>query len=102
MYKKRKVVNQGVADEKYTPQTYCSVEKICRPLSYYVKGGVDLRSEETRRPSLGSDSPEDVSSGEVDLLADPRMSRFDVLDYASTETERRLTEAKTKITKSTE
>ena len=82
MYKKRILVNMGSATGVYNP--FCDDVRIARPMSYYVNGGVDVDGV-SRRPPLPShhDTPEEISSGTVDIASDPTVSRMDILDYAS-------------------
>lgn len=82
MYKKKRLLSIGKASGSYTP---CVDDvRIARPISYYLKGGVDLDGLSTRLPlpSVG-DSPEDISSGDINIATDARVNRLDILDMAS-------------------
>lgn len=82
MYKKKILVNSGEASGVYNP--FCDDVRIARPVSYYVNGGVDVDGL-SDRPSLPPhfDAKEDISTGDIDIATDPRVSRMDIADYAS-------------------
>ena len=95
MYLKKRLLNHGFAScGRFNP--FCSETRIARPLSYFVRGGIDLDGVSSRPPLPSvSDTVEDVSSGDVDIATDARVSRLDILDYASqafTESEKRAAE----------
>lgn len=95
MYPKKRLLNHGPAScGRFNP--FCSETRIARPLSYFVRGGIDLDGVSSRPPLPSvSDSAEDVSSGDVDIATDARVSRLDILDYASqsfTDSEKRAAE----------
>ena len=83
MYKKRLIETYGSAEGEFTPFVDRSV--IARPMSYYVKGGVDLDGI-SRRKALppAFDDAEAIASGEVDVFTDPTLGRLDLMDMAST------------------
>lgn len=82
MYKSRLIRHSVSSDEVRNP--FCSDLRIARPVSYYVRGGVDLDGI-TARPPLPSsfDSPDEVSDGLVDIGTDARVSRLDIAAEAS-------------------
>lgn len=82
MYKKKILVNIGFAKGSYRP---CSPDvRVARPISYYINGGVDLDGLSNRPPLPGvSDSPEDISTGDINIATDARVGRLDILDLAS-------------------
>ena len=72
-----------VQDETFNP--YCSDVRIAREMSYYVKGGIDLDGVSDRPPLPAAfDDAESVSDGVVNMATDPRVSKLDIMDYAST------------------
>lgn len=83
MYKKRVLLGRSTCDsEVFNP--FCDDVRIARPLSYYVNGGVDLDGVSDRPPLPAHfDDAESVVDGVVDISTDPRVSKFDILDYAS-------------------
>lgn len=82
MYKKRILVNSGKASGSFNP--FCDRVNIAHPVSYYVNGGVDLDGVSDRPPLPAHfDAKEDISSGDIDIATDPRVSRMDIADYAS-------------------
>nr|DAT11641.1 MAG TPA: hypothetical protein [Microviridae sp.] len=82
MYKSRLIRHSVSSDEVRNP--FCPDLRIARPVSYYVRGGVDLDGI-TARPPLPSsfDSPDEVSDGLVDIGTDARVSRLDIAAEAS-------------------
>lgn len=82
MYKPRLIRHSVSSDE--VPNPFCPDLRIARPVSYYVRGGVDLDGI-TTRPALPSsfDSPEEVADGLVDIGTDARISRLDIAAEAS-------------------
>lgn len=84
MYPKKRLLNPGVAGGSFNP--FCDQVRIARPFSYYVQGGVDLDGVSTRPPLPSHfDDSDGISSGEVDIATDPRISRMDIVDYASSQ-----------------
>lgn len=83
MYKKRLIETSGFAEGEFTP--FVDRVVIARPMSYYVKGGVDLDGI-SRRKSLppAFDDSEAIVSGEVDVFTDPTLGKLDLMDMAST------------------
>ena len=95
MYKKRQSVNKGSYDVKSNP--FCSDVRIHRPLSFYVRGGVDIKGQDMR-PPLPSVSDDVDAPGEVNLLTDANYNMLDLAELASvaaTESERRALEKAT-------
>ena len=95
MYPKKQII--GVSHSAPSVlNPFCPDCRIARPLSYYVRGGVDLDGVSNRPPLPGyGDSAEDIATGDVDMARNPRVSRFDIADtaqYAATETEARIAE----------
>lgn len=82
MYAKKILLTKGTDSSTLRP--FCSDTRICRPISYYVKGGVDLDGV-TNRPPLPAQfsSTEDVASGDVDISTDVRVSPLDICAMAS-------------------
>lgn len=70
--------------EKINP--FCDCVRLARPLSYYVKGGVDTDGYADRvGPPEHYDTPDEsgVLDGTVDASTDSRVSRLDIVDMAS-------------------
>lgn len=86
MYKKRVLVGSTVC-ESTVLHPFCKDDsRIARPISYYVNGGVDVDGVSNRPPLPAHfDDAESVSEGVVDISTDSRVSKFDILDYASRE-----------------
>lgn len=83
MYKNIKLIGRGSADGERSPFTGGKV-CIARPMSYYVRGGVDLDGLSTRKPLPDAfDDAESISSGSVDVFTDPTLGRLDIMDIAS-------------------
>lgn len=85
MYKKHRIIHPGpVGSSVSVIRPFCDDDRIARPFSYYLQGGVNLSGSDKRQglPDVFDDS-ETVASGDVDILTDPRVSRFDVVDFAS-------------------
>lgn len=93
MYPKKRLIGVNNSASCFL-NPFCPDVRIARPLSYYVRGGVDLDGTSNRPPLPGyGDSAEDISTGDVDMARNPRVSRFDIADaaqYAATETEARI------------
>lgn len=59
-------------------------KRICRPFSYYLKGGIDLDGVSNRPPLPATfSSAEQISANEIDMGCDPTVGRLDIVDYAS-------------------
>ena len=86
MYKKRRLIQRGVASSNpCNPFTKGEV-RLCRPFSFYVRGGVDLNGDTSRvGPPSHFDDSESISSGDVDIATDPTLSKLDIAAYASGE-----------------
>lgn len=84
MYKKKTFVFSGAPKSNGCLNPFCDAVVLARPISYFVKGGVDLDGSSTRPPLPGtfSDS-ESISDGSVDIATDSTVSRLDLMDYAS-------------------
>lgn len=96
MYHKKQHVNYGSYSK--TTRPFCSDERIYRPLSFYVRGGVDLAGQDRRQP-LPSVADDADAPGEINLLTDATVDRLDLADLASgaaTVSERRALEKATK------
>ena len=96
MYKKRQRVNKGSYNSKSNP--FCSEVRIYRPLSFYVRGGVDVTGQDMR-PPLPSVADDVDAPGEVNLLTDATINQLDLMELASvaaTESERRALEKASK------
>lgn len=84
MYKRIKLIGQTASEPTRVIRPFCKDTVVCRPLSYYVRGGLDLSGSMNRRPvGLTSSSAEDVASGTVDMCTDARISRLDIASMAS-------------------
>lgn len=101
MYRKKQRINSG----KYSivSRPFCCEARIYRPLSFYVRGGVDIAGQDMR-PPLPSVADDADAPGEINLLTDATVDRLDLADLASqaaTVSERRALEkaAREKIEK---
>ncbi len=86
MYKKRirPCCSTGEIDKVVNVNPFCDDVRIARPVSYFVKGGIDLDGVSNRPPIPGTSSDADaISDGVVDIATDPTLSRLDIMDYAS-------------------
>lgn len=84
MYKRRIISAPVLSERLETLRPFCPDRRIARPISYYIKGGVDLDGISDRPPLPDSfDSAEDIASDTVNIATNPRVSRLDILDYAS-------------------
>lgn len=82
MYKKKRLANFGSAAGEYSP--FVDRISIARPISYYVKGGIDLDGVSDRPPLPAAfDDAEAVASGDVDIFTDATVSKLDLMDMAS-------------------
>ena len=82
MYVKRTLVNHGSASHDFNP--FADRVSIARPISYYVRGGVDLDGVATRQPLPEAfDDAEAVASGQADIFTDSTVGKLDLLDMAS-------------------
>lgn len=96
MYKKRERVNRGTYSCSSNP--FCSDIRLHRPVSFYVRGGVDLQGQDNR-PPLPSVADDADAPGEVNLLTDATVDRLDLMDLAfvaASESERRALEKASK------
>ena len=96
MYKKRQRVNKGSYNVKLNP--FCFEARVYRPLSFYVRGGVDITGQ-NMRPPLPSVADDADAPGEVNLLTDANINQLDLMELASvaaTESERRALEKASK------
>lgn len=82
MYKKKRLANRGSAVGEHSP--FVDRISIARPISYYVKGGIDLDGVSDRPPLPAAfDDAEAVASGDVDVFTDATISKLDLMDMAS-------------------
>lgn len=82
MYKKKRLANFGTAVGEHSP--FVDRISIARPISYYVKGGIDLDGVSDRPPlPVAFDDAEAVASGDVDIFTDATVSKLDLMDMAS-------------------
>lgn len=82
MYKKKRLANFGTAVGEHSP--FVDRISIARPISYYVKGGIDLDGVSDRPPLPATfDDAEAVASGDVDIFTDATVSKLDLMDMAS-------------------
>ena len=82
MYKKKRLANFGSAVGEYSP--FVARTSIARPMSYYIKGGIDLDGVSDRPPLPAAfDDAEAVVSGDVDVFTDATVSKLDLMDMAS-------------------
>lgn len=83
MYKKKRLANFGSAVGEHSP--FVNRISIAHPMSYYVKGGIDLDGVSDRSPLPAAfDDAEAVASGDVDVFTDATVSKLDLMDMAST------------------
>lgn len=83
MYTKRTLVNHGSIEHDCNP--FVERVSVARPVSYYVRGGVDLDGVSTRKPLPAAfDTSDAIAAGEVDVFTDATVSKLDLLDMAST------------------
>lgn len=82
MYPKKHIINRGVPSRSFF-NPFCSDFRICRPFSFYARGGVDLNGSDRRKP-LPSAPDDPDHPGEVNLLTDSTVDRLDLLDLATT------------------
>lgn len=92
MYHKNQRINRG----KYSivSRPFCGDVRIHRPLSFYVRGGVDISGPDMR-PPLPSVADDADAPGEINLLTDATVDRLDLAELASraaTVSERRALE----------
>ena len=83
MYKRKIQVCQGKAPcHECNPFTK-GEKRLYRPLSFYVRGGVDLNGDTKRvGPPAHFDDAETIAAGEVDIATDPTNSKLDIVAYA--------------------
>lgn len=82
MYKKKRLANFGSAVGEHSP--FVDRISIARPISYYVKGGIDLDGVSDRPPLPAAfDDAEAVASGDVDIFTDATVSKLELMDMAS-------------------
>jgi len=84
MYKKR--ISVKVADcDLVSINPFAPDVRVARPISYFVKGGVDLSGTASRPPLPGTFADkESIATGDIDISTDPTVGRLDILDYAQT------------------
>lgn len=84
MYKKRFRVMRPDSVDSAPCSPFASEVRVSRPMSYFVKGGVDIDGYSNRPgiPGTFSDAKA-ISAGDVDIATDPTVSRLDITDYAS-------------------
>ena len=82
MYKKKRLANYGSASGEHSP--FVDKVSIARPMSYYVKGGVDLDGVSTRPPLPAAfDDAASIASGDVDVFTDATVGKLDLMNMAS-------------------
>ena len=79
MYKIKRTKSKGTAFDS----PFCERRVVHRSPSFFLRGGIDLsRKERKALPSVPMHS-EDVANNVVNVMADPRMSKLDIIVMAS-------------------
>ena len=87
MYKKKRLDSCGYpcagnAFDDLNP--FVDRVSIAHPLSYYVKGGVDLDGVSTRKPLPAAfDDAKSIAAGDVNVFTDATVGKLDLMDMAS-------------------
>lgn len=98
MYRKKVLLGKCNCGSTFL-NPFCDDIRVARPLSYYYDGGVDLDGVSDRPPLPAHfDDAESVADGVVDVSTDARVSKFDLLDYASHEATESAKRAAEKLT----
>lgn len=98
MYKKRVLLGVCPCDSVFH-NPFCDDVRIARSISYYANGGVDVDGVSKRQPLPAHfDDAESVSEGVVDIATDPRLSKMDIIAYASAMADSASKRAAEKIT----
>lgn len=79
MYRKIQRVNRGSYNR--TSKPFCPDVRISRPLSFYVRGGVDISGVD-KRPPLPSVADDPEAPGMVNLLTDATVDKLDLFELA--------------------
>lgn len=85
MYKKKNLVSViGLLCTVSDLNPFADKITVARPLSYYIKGGVDLDGVSNRKPLPAAfDDAESIASGDVNIFTDVTVSKLDLMDMAS-------------------
>ena len=85
MYKKKNLVPViGLLGTVSDLNPFADKITVARPLSYYIKGGVDLDGVSNRKPLPAAfDDAESIASGDVNIFTDATVSKLDLMDMAS-------------------
>lgn len=85
MYKKKNLVSViGLLGTVSDLNPFADKIVVARPLSYYIKGGVDLDGVSNRKPLPAAfDDAESIASGDVNIFTDATVSKLDLMDMAS-------------------
>lgn len=85
MYKKKNLVSViGLLGTVSDLNPFVDKIAVAHPLSYYIKGGVDLDGVSNRKPLPAAfDDAEAIASGDVNIFTDSTVSKLDLMDMAS-------------------
>lgn len=81
MYTKKRIFRKEGNKDNYNP--FSDGLAIHHSPSYYMRGGIDLNRKERNPVQSVPTEKEDIADGVVDIFADPRVSKFDILETAA-------------------